>query len=158
MKLARKCTCTLNRLCSSADKYGGWHTVTAKQRPHLRKAHGNRETPGHVAGEQVGGGALPARYPVLATAKNGEQVPRCFLFPCEFIDQPPLLGAALEMPFQHRTAAPSSLPASPRRGPPVLAVPVLNAHRSACWAVREAWITAWKQHSLPPGAFRAGRE
>lgn len=82
-----------------------------------------------------------AQYPVLAITKNGEQVPLCF-FPCEFIKKPPLLCTTLEMPLQHRMAAPSSLPVSPRRGPPVLAVPVLNAHRSACWVAQEALITA----------------
>lgn len=66
------------RLRPSSDKYGGRHRVTAKPRPHLRQAHGNRETPVCVAEEQVGGGGLPAQYPVLAITKSGEQVPLFF--------------------------------------------------------------------------------
>lgn len=66
-------------------------------------------------------------------------VSRCLsFFPCEFTKKPPLLCATLEMPFQHRMAVPSSLHVPPHCGPlwgpqgTVVALPMLNAHRSAC--------------------------
>lgn len=156
MKLVKKCTHILNRLCPSPDKYRGRHAVTVKQRPHLRKTHGNKETPVCLVGEQVGGSGLPAQYPALDITKNREQVPLCcfFLtpFPCQFIKKPPLLCAPLEMPFQHRMAAPSSLPVSPRRPPPCWARPV-----STCWVEREALIQPQNSTLCPMGWYRPSR-
>jgi len=78
MKLVKKYAHILNRLHPSPDRYRGRHTLTVKQRQHLRKTHGNKETPAYAVGEQVGGGGLPARYPVLPITKNREQVPLYF--------------------------------------------------------------------------------
>lgn len=82
----------------------------------------------------MGSGGLSAQYLVLAITKNSAQVPLFFL-PYEFIKKLPVLFTTLEMLFQHRMAAPISLPVSPRRA-------VLNAHGSACWVAQEALITA----------------
>lgn len=116
MKLVQKRT---HRLCPSPGKYGGRHRVTAKPRPHLRKAQGNKETPVCVAEEQVGGGGLPAQYPVLAITKNGEQVPLFFSL-WVYWDA----AAASHCPgdaFPAPRGCPSPLPVPPRRGPPPLA-------------------------------------